>query len=84
MTTPSRAEIKVVVLAYEKRKGNKVVTTIRDIPGSLRLDTLKLIKKALGTGGAVVEDQLHIQGDRRKDLCTWFEKRGVRVRGERG
>jgi hypothetical protein len=27
---------------------------------------------------------LHIQGDRRRDLCAWFENRGVKVRGERG
>ena len=83
-TEATLPDLKSVVLAYQKRSGNKVVTTVRDIPDELQNSTLKQIKKSLGTGGSVVEGQLHIQGDRRRDLCAWFENRGVKVRGERG
>ncbi|HJM39015.1 MAG TPA: stress response translation initiation inhibitor YciH [Planctomycetota bacterium] len=81
---PCEPELKSVVLAYEKRSGNKVVTTIRDVPEPIRQKTLQELKKALGTGGSVVDNLLVIQGDRRKDLVRLLEKRGVKVRGERG
>ncbi|MDP6940711.1 MAG: translation initiation factor [Planctomycetota bacterium] len=82
--TPSDPVLKSVVLAFEKRSGNKVVTTIRDVPKPIQHKTLQELKKALGTGGSLVDNLLVIQGDRRKDLVRLLEKEGVKVRGERG
>ncbi len=76
-------EIEEVVLAYERRGGNKVITTVRDIPEEKAEETLKFIKVSLGTGGSIDEGVLIIQGDRRAQLTRFFEKQGVRVRGER-
>lgn len=75
---------KAVVLGYERRGGNKVVTTVRDIPESRTEEFLGFIKKAFGTGGSVTDEGLLvIQGDRRAQLTRWFEKQEIRVRGER-
>ena len=76
-------EIKEVVLAYERRRGDKVVTIVRDIPEEKTEETLKFIKKSLGTGGSIDDGVLNIQGDRRAQLTRFFEKQGIRVRGER-
>ena len=46
-------------------------------------ETLKFIKKTLGTGGSIDNDLLAIQGDRRTQLTRFFEKQGIRVRGDR-
>ena len=76
-------EIKEVVLGYERRGGGKVITTVRDIPEEKMDETLKFIKKTLGTGGNIDNDLLAIQGDRRTQLTRFFEKQGIRVRGDR-
>lgn len=75
---------KQVVLAYERRGGDKVVTTVRDIPEARTDEILGFIKKAFGTGGSVDDKGLLvIQGDRRAQLTRWFEKQDIRVRGTR-
>ncbi|MHC4824880.1 MAG: SUI1 family translation initiation factor [Planctomycetota bacterium] len=75
---------KEVVLGYERRGGEKVVTTVRDIPEARTEEILGFIKKAFGTGGTVDDSGLLvIQGDRRAQLTRWFEKQDIRVRGER-
>lgn len=76
-------EIKKVVLGYERRGSGKVITTVRDIPAEKMDETLKFIKKTLGTGGSIDSDLLVIQGDRRAQLTRFFEKQGIRVRGDR-
>ena len=76
-------EIREVVLAYERRGSGKVITTVRDIPAEKMDETLKFIKKTLGTGGSIDSDLLVIQGDRRAQLTRFFEKQGIRVRGDR-
>ena len=76
-------EIKEVVLGYERRGSGKVITTVRDIPAEKMDETLKFIKKTLGTGGSIGSDLLVIQGDRRAQLTRFFEKQGIRVRGDR-
>ena len=74
----------MVVLGYERRGGNKVVTTVRDIPQARTEEFLGFIKKAFGTGGSVNHDGLLVvQGDRRAQLTRWFEQQDIRVRGER-
>ena len=81
---PSLPTLKSVVLSYEKRKGNKVVTLVRDVPAGQQKELLKTLKKVLGAGGGVVDEFLVMQGDHRAGLTAWFEKQGVKVRGERG
>jgi translation initiation factor 1 (eIF-1/SUI1) len=76
-------EIKEVVLGYERRGSGKVITTVRDIPAEKMDETLKFIKKTLGTGGSIDNELLAIQGDRRTQLTRFFEKQGIRVRGDR-
>ncbi len=83
-TPPDSEPVEEVVLAFEKRAAGKVVTTVRDIPQVHREEYLRSIRKAFGCGGSIVGDLLLIQGDHRGPLTRWFEKRGVRVRGERG
>lgn len=63
------------------RKG-KGVTTLAGIPlPAGELKTLaKALKKRCGTGGAVKEGVVEIQGDHRELLKEELEKRGYRVR----
>lgn len=63
------------------RKG-KGVTTLEGIPlPAGELKTLaKTLKKRCGTGGAVKEGVVEIQGDHRELLKGELEKRGYRVR----
>ena len=75
---------KQVVLGYERRGGDKVVTTVRDIPEARTEEILGFIKKTFGTGGTINDDGLLIiQGDRRAQLTRWFEKQDIRVKGQR-
>lgn len=63
------------------RKG-KGVTTLEGIPlpaGELKA-LAKALKKRCGTGGAVKEGVIEIQGDHRELLKGELEKRGYRVR----
>ncbi len=48
---PCEPELKSVVLAYEKRSGNKVVTTIRDVPEPIRQKHCKSSKKPWAPAG---------------------------------
>jgi translation initiation factor 1 len=63
------------------RKG-KGVTTIQGIPlGSDELKTLaKTLKKRCGTGGAVKDGVIEIQGDHRDVLKNELESRGFKVK----
>lgn len=78
--------LREVVLAFERRGGGGTVTTVREVPAPRRAELLGELKRALGCGGT--EDPrsglLVFQGDHRARLTDWFEKRGTRVRGERG
>ncbi|SEK80222.1 translation initiation factor Sui1 [Halomonas daqiaonensis] len=63
------------------RKG-KGVTTIEGVPlSATELKALaKALKKRCGTGGAVKEGVVEIQGDHRELLKDELEKRGYRVK----
>jgi translation initiation factor 1 len=63
------------------RKG-KGVTTIQGVPlGSDELKTLaKTLKKRCGTGGAVKDGVIEIQGDHREVLKRELESRGFKVK----
>lgn len=63
------------------RKG-KGVTTVQGIPlPAAELKTLaKTLKKRCGTGGALKDDIIEIQGDHRDTLKTELESRGYTVK----
>ncbi len=68
-----------LMVRMEKRKKGKVVTCIyhlADGHGPL----LKTLKKKLGTGGAVNEDHLELQGDHRDKLSGVLKDMGYQVR----
>ena len=63
------------------RKG-KTVTLVEGVPGSadeLR-DLASDLKKRCGTGGAIKEGVIEIQGDQRETLVSALEGRGFRVK----
>ena len=73
---------KVVVRISRKGRGGKTVT---EVQGVLR-DHKKLakkLKKSLGTGARVEDDQLVVQGDQRDRVVAWLEREGAKriVRG---
>jgi translation initiation factor 1 (eIF-1/SUI1) len=72
-----------IVLGFEKRPGDKVVTTLSEVPVEARAAVIADLRKKFGTGGSIVEDKLVIQGDHRVALTAHFEAQGVRVAGER-
>lgn len=73
-----------VVLGYEKRASDRVVTTIAEIPAELCASELSELRTKLGTGGTQDGAKLVLQGDQRSKLTAHYESRGVRVAGERG
>jgi translation initiation factor 1 len=65
-----------------KGRGGKTVTTITGLqlpPDELRALT-KALKQCCGTGGAVKDDVIEIQGDQRDTLVRELEDRGYRVK----
>lgn len=65
-----------------KGRGGKSVTVIRGLPvtGSALKTLAKELKQRCGTGGAVKEDNIEIQGDQRSILKAELERRGFQVK----
>jgi translation initiation factor 1 len=74
----------VAKLRMEKTgRGGKTVTVIYDLPRNqpfLKALASEL-KRACGTGGAVVENTIEIQGDLRERIRAVLEKKGWTVKG---
>jgi translation initiation factor 1 len=69
-----------------KGRGGKTVTTITGIqlpPDELRM-LAKALKRSCGTGGAIKDDVIEIQGDQRDTLVRELEERGFRVKRSGG
>lgn len=75
--------LSAVVLGFEKRNG-RPMTTVREVPQARRAETLVKLKKTFACGGSEQDGLLLLQGDLRGEVTLWFEKQGVKVRGERG
>ncbi len=63
-------------------RGGKTVTLVTGLPGGetqLKLLAAEL-KRLCGSGGAVREGNLEIQGDHRERVATYLEDRGHRVK----
>jgi translation initiation factor 1 len=74
----------VAKLRLEKKgRGGKAVTVVYDLsvePAALE-ELAREWKRALGTGGAVVEGTVELHGDRRERLREILAARGIRVKG---
>ena len=74
----------VAKLRMEKKgRGGKTVTVVYDLPKNAAfLKALAAdLKRACGTGGAVVDDTVEIQGDLRDRVRDVLLKKGWRVKG---
>jgi len=78
---PTRVTAK---LRMEKKgRGGKTVTVVYDLPRNQAFlkDLASELKRTCGTGGAVVEDTVEIQGDQRERIRGQLEKKGWLVKG---
>ena len=67
----------------KKGRGGKTVTVMYDLPNNA--DFLKELsqelKRACGTGGAVAENTVELQGDLRDRVRDYLMKKGWQVKG---
>ncbi|MBU2887345.1 stress response translation initiation inhibitor YciH [Gilvimarinus agarilyticus] len=65
-----------------KGRGGKVVSIVKGLPlaGSELKTLAKKLKQACGTGGAIKDGNVEIQGDHRNTLKTELEKAGYTVK----
>jgi len=77
---------KIRVRLDRKHRGGKSVTVIEGLcmPDAELKNLLKQLKSRLGTGGAVKDDLLEIQGDRRDAVITVLEKMGYKPKRSGG
>jgi len=77
----------IVRISFEtKGRKGKGVTVIRGIPlaGTALKDFVKALKKRCGSGGAVKQDAVEIQGDHRTQLLPHLQKQGWQVKTSGG
>jgi translation initiation factor 1 len=78
---PARA---VAKLRMEKKgRGGKTVTVVYDLPRNTPFlkELCQQLKRSCGTGGAVVEDTVELQGDLRDRIRQFLEEKGFVVKG---
>jgi translation initiation factor 1 len=77
-TPPAKQTVRPAV---EKRKGGKLVTTLRGLrdEGTHLSELLTQLKSACGAGGAVKEGVLELQGDQRDRAAALLRQLGYRV-----
>ncbi|MEP6994337.1 MAG: hypothetical protein ABI968_07445 [Acidobacteriota bacterium] len=70
-------------LSLENRASGKHVTILDGLPrnGAYLEKLCRDLKKACGTGGAVGEDGIELQGDQRERLRELLPKKGLQVKG---
>jgi translation initiation factor 1 len=74
----------VAKLRLEKAgRGGKTVTVIYDLPRNTKFlkDLCAELKRGCGTGGAVSDDTVEIQGDHRERVRELLQQRGFVVKG---
>lgn len=72
-----------VHICYERKgRGGKIVCVITGLPlAAAEMKALsKRLKASLGTGGAVKDGNIEIQGDHRERLLALLEKEGIRAK----
>ena len=81
---PSRPGKIVVKLRMEKKgRGGKTVTVLAGLPAQRRLSTglCSELKRVCGTGGAVSDDTIELQGDLRDRVREHLLKKEFVVKG---
>ena len=80
---PLPAKIVAKLRMEKKGRGGKTVTVVYDLPEnqSFLKDLASELKRACGTGGAVAENTVEIQGDLRDRIRDVLTKKGWTVRG---
>ncbi len=61
-------------ISLKKLAGNRVLTIIHNVVGDAS-KLLKELKKACGAGGKIRENTIELQGDHRKAVVEYLEKR---------
>ena len=75
----------VAKLRMEKKgRGGKMVTVVDGLPRNAAFlkDLSQDLKRACGTGGAVLEDGVELQGDLRERVRQFLLQRGLVVKGQ--
>ena len=74
----------VAKLRMEKKgRGGKTVTVVYDLPNNAAFlkELSQELKRACGTGGAVADDTIELQGDLRERVREYLVKKGWQVKG---
>ena len=74
----------VAKLRLEKKgRGGKTVTVVYDLPQNAEFlrELAQELKRACGTGGAVADNTVELQGDLRDRVREFLEKKGYVVKG---
>jgi translation initiation factor 1 len=80
-TGPSLPDDGVVRVFREKGgRGGKTVTVVRGLPDGELTVVAKELKRLCGTGGAVKNGAVELQGDHREQVAARLEARGFRVK----
>ncbi len=70
----------VRIFREKSQRGGKVVTVIRGLPRSDLRDVASDLKRRCGSGGAVKDDTVEIQGDHREKIAAHLASLGHRVK----
>ena len=73
-------EQKIKIRTDKKHRGGKTVTLIENFIGTTadKEDLGKKLKSFCGTGGAVKEGEILVQGDNREKILQWLLKNGYK------
>lgn len=67
----------------KKGRGGKAVTVVYGLPQNepFLKDLSQALKRTCGTGGAVIEGGVELQGDLRDRVRDWLRQQGYQVKG---
>jgi translation initiation factor 1 len=80
---PIPARIVAKLRMEKKGRGGKTVTVVYDLPRNTAFlnELAQDLKRACGTGGAVVDATIELQGDLRERVRARLEQRGYIIKG---
>jgi translation initiation factor 1 len=80
---PVPARVVAKLRVEKKGRGGKTVTVVFDLPknDNFLQELAQKLKRACGTGGAVTEDTIELQGDVRDRVRALLQGQGYTVKG---